>query len=71
MQEMVELSKSQAANEPVSEPHVIQLLSDPYYGDTVYMGGPAQFGVDMRINPGVTGQVRRVIHRFVGDCQLQ
>lgn len=56
MKEMIELSKAQAT-EPASDPHVLQLLSDPYYGAPVYAACPAQFGYELATNPGVTGQV--------------
>ncbi|ELT95927.1 hypothetical protein CAPTEDRAFT_219288 [Capitella teleta] len=59
MQEMIELSKSQA-QQVQHEPRVVQLLSHPYLGNLVLNAGPAQFGSELKNSAGLEGGVVKV-----------
>lgn len=36
------------------EPRVVQLISNPYLGSEVLRAGPAQFGLNLKNQPGVS-----------------
>ena len=36
------------------EPRVVQLMGPPYNGNTYFNAGPAQFGLDLKSQPGVS-----------------
>lgn len=56
MQEMIELSKTQASMTQ-HESRVVQVLSSPSYGKHMFVAGPAQFGYNLQNNPGLKGEV--------------
>merc|ERR1712168_259878 len=66
MQEMIDFSKNQNS-EVVQDPRIVQIISDPYYGDITLNAGPAQFGEKFKDKPGIEG--RLVIAEPYKACQ--
>ncbi|XP_065067856.1 ER degradation-enhancing alpha-mannosidase-like protein 3 [Rhopilema esculentum] len=58
MQDMIQVSKNRGFEQnSAAKPRVVQLLSPPFNGEVYYGAGAAQFGLDISIHPGVTGEV--------------
>ncbi|XP_064649418.1 ER degradation-enhancing alpha-mannosidase-like protein 3 isoform X2 [Lineus longissimus] len=57
MQEMIEISKTQAQPQAQQEPRSVQLISPPFFGGIHLSAGPAQFGMELMNSEGVIGQV--------------